>query len=119
MERTDGILRMLKINYASSQDDVQAYSWKLVLKIFTFLDDTETSAMAHYTRGALQYMIIDKDNPNSVLNMVTLLRENDRNVQDHLTKEMWNVSTTFIIRCDRIVWRNGYTRKIRSPFWTC
>ena len=73
MERTDSILKILKINYASSQDDVQAFSWKPVLKIFTFLDDTETPAMAHYTRGALQYMVIDKDNPNSVLNMVTLL----------------------------------------------
>ena len=51
MERTDGILRILKINYASSQDDVQAFSWKPVLKIFTFLDDTETPAMAHYTRA--------------------------------------------------------------------
>ena len=28
MERTDGILRMLKINYASSQDDMQEFSWK-------------------------------------------------------------------------------------------
>ena len=32
MERTDGILRMLKINYASSQDDIQEFSWKPVLK---------------------------------------------------------------------------------------
>lgn len=95
MERTDGILRMLRINYASSQDDVQAFSWRPVLKIFTFLNDDETNALAHNTRGVLQYMVIGKDNTNSVLNMVTLARENGRSVQDHITKEMWQCLNDF------------------------
>ena len=89
MERTDGILRMLKINYAASQDDVQAFSWKPVLKIFSFLNEAQTNALAFNARGVLQYMVTDKENPNSVLNMVTLARENGRSVQDHITKEMW------------------------------
>ena len=89
MERTDGILRMLKINYAASQDDVQAFSWKPVLKIFSSLNETQTNALAFNTRGVLQYLVTDKENPNSVLNMVTLARENGRSVQDHITKEMW------------------------------
>ncbi len=95
MERTDGILRMLKINYASSQDDVQTFSWKPVLKIFTFLNEAEVDKLAHNTRGVLQYMVIGKDNPNSVLNMVTLARENGRSVQDHITKEMWQCLNDF------------------------
>ena len=95
MERTDGILRMLRINYASSQDDVLAFSWKPVLKIFTFLNDDEANALAHDTRGVLQYMVIGKDNTNSVLNMVTLARENGRSVQDHITKEMWQCLNDF------------------------
>ena len=95
MERTDGILRMLKINYASSQDDVQAFSWKPVLKIFTFLEEGRANALAHDTRGVLQYMVVGKDNPNSVLNMVTHARENGRSVQDHITKEMWQCLNDF------------------------
>ena len=95
MERTDGILRMLRINYASSHDDVQAFSWRPVLKIFTFLNDDEANALAHNTRGVLQYMVIGKDNTNSVLNMVTLARENGRSVQDHITKEMWQCLNDF------------------------
>ncbi|HSZ86934.1 MAG TPA: alpha-E domain-containing protein, partial [Puia sp.] len=43
MERSDGILRMLKINYASSQDDIQEFSWKPVLRIFTYLKDEEAN----------------------------------------------------------------------------
>lgn len=95
MERTDGILRMLKINYASSQDDTQEFSWKPVLKIFTFLNDADANLLAHDTRGVLQFMVIGKDNPNSVLNIITLARENGRSVQDHITKEMWQCINDF------------------------
>lgn len=95
IERTDGILRMLKINYASSQDDIQEFSWKPVLKIFTFLEEQEISAMAHDTTAVLQFMVLGKDNPNSVLNIVTMARENGRSVQDHITKEMWQCLNDF------------------------
>src|SRR4051812_20382320 len=86
MERTDGILRMLKINYASSQDDTQQFSWMQVLKISTFLREEEARTVAHDTRAVLQFMVTGKDNPNSVLNIITLARENGRSVQDHITK---------------------------------
>ncbi|MEO5892391.1 MAG: alpha-E domain-containing protein [Ferruginibacter sp.] len=104
MERTDGILRMLKINYASSQDDTQEFSWKPVLKIFTFLEEDDANALAHDTRAVLQFMVIGKDNPNSVLNIVTLARENGRSVQDHITKEMWQCINDFyhIMRQDKL-----------------
>ncbi|MBC7890290.1 MAG: alpha-E domain-containing protein [Ferruginibacter sp.] len=104
MERTEGILRMLKINYASSQDDTQEFSWKPVLKIFTFLEEEEANALAHDTRAVLQFMVTGKDNPNSVLNIITLARENGRSVQDHITKEMWQCINDFYhnIRQDKL-----------------
>ncbi|MCP9752191.1 alpha-E domain-containing protein [Ferruginibacter sp. HRS2-29] len=95
IERADGILRMLKINYASSQDDVQEFSWRPVLKIFTYLEDDKIDVLENNTRGVLQYMVTDKENPNSVLNIVTQARENARSVQDHITKEMWQCLNDF------------------------
>jgi len=95
MERADGILRMLKINYASSQDDIQEFSWKPVLKIFTFLKEEDAALLAKNTRGVLQFMVTDKDNPNSIYNIVTQARENGRSVQDHITKEMWQCLNDF------------------------
>ena len=105
MERADGILRMLKINYASSQDDVQEFSWKPVLKIFSFLPDAEAEKIAPDTRAVLQYMVTDKDNINSVLNIVTQARENGRSVQDHITKEMWQCLNDFYhaVRQEKLV----------------
>ena len=95
MERADGILRMLKINYASSQDDQQEFSWKPVLRIFSYLKEEEARAFEDYSRVVLPYMVINKENPNSVVNIVTQARENARGVQDHITKELWQCLNDF------------------------
>jgi uncharacterized alpha-E superfamily protein len=95
MERTDGILRMLKINYASWQDNSAEFSWSPVLKIFSFLEEEEIAAMEKDGRSVLLFMVIDKENPNSVLNMVTRSRENARSMQDHITKEVWQCLNEF------------------------
>jgi len=89
LERTDGILRMLKMNYASSQDDLGEFSWKPVLQIFTYMNEGEANAIAFQSRAVLQYMVTERENPNSVFNIVTHARENARSIQDHITKEMW------------------------------
>lgn len=89
MERTDSMLRMLKVNYASSQDDVQNYTWRSVLKIFTYLDDEEITELEKKSRDVLCYIVTDRQNPNSVYNIVVQARENARSVQDNITIELW------------------------------
>jgi uncharacterized alpha-E superfamily protein len=60
-----------------------------VLKIFSALDDQQIKEVERAGRKVLQYMVLDRNNPNSVLNMVTQSRENARAVQDNITKELW------------------------------
>jgi uncharacterized alpha-E superfamily protein len=95
MERTDGILRMLKINYYSSQDDREDFTWRPVLQIFSNLEEPQIAEMERNGRKVLHFMVIDKENPNSVLNMVTKSRENARSVQDNITKELWQSLNEF------------------------
>lgn len=104
MERTDSIMRMLKTNYASSQDALQTFSWRPVLQIFTFLEDDEVSKIEKDSRVVLNYMVADKSNPNSVYNMVIRSRENARSVQDHVTKELWQCLNEFyhLVKEDRL-----------------
>jgi len=104
IERTDGILRMLKINYASSQENNLDFTWKPVLKIFSFLDEDAIARIEKDSRAVLQLMVVDKENPNSVVNMVTRSRENARAVQDHITKEVWQCLNEFyhLVREDRL-----------------
>ena len=77
VERSDGILRMLKINYASSQDTVQEFTWEPVIRIFAGTDE-ETEKLGNNSRAVLKYMVTGKSNPNSILNIITLARENAR-----------------------------------------
>ncbi|HCN84596.1 MAG TPA: alpha-E domain-containing protein, partial [Sphingobacteriaceae bacterium] len=89
VERSDGILRMLKINYASSQDALHEFSWRQVIKIYTDLEEEKICEIENNSRAVLQYMLIGKENSNSILNMITLTRENARSVQEHITKDLW------------------------------
>jgi uncharacterized alpha-E superfamily protein len=90
IERSDGMLRMLKINYASSQDAVQEFTWEPVVRIFAGHDDDEESLkLANNSRAVLKYMVLGKSNQNSILNIITLARENARSVQEHIPKDLW------------------------------
>jgi len=89
IERSDGMLRMLKINYASSQDTVQEFTWEPVIRIFAGSDEEETGKIGNDSRAVLKYMVIGKENPNSIVNIITLARENARSVQEHIPKDLW------------------------------
>ncbi len=91
VERADGILRMLRINFITSLDKSggQAFSWESVLQIFTPLAQTEREVMRYDTNAVLKYMITDADNQNSIKNIIARAREDARGVQDHITKEAW------------------------------
>jgi len=95
LERTDSIMRMLKTNYASSQEFSDGFTWRPVLKIFTYLDSQEISRLEKDSGAVLDYMVFEKENSNSVFNMVTKARENARSVQDHITIELWQCINDF------------------------
>ncbi|HEY8782623.1 MAG TPA: alpha-E domain-containing protein [Mucilaginibacter sp.] len=90
IERSDGMLRMLKINYASSQDAMQEFTWEPVIRIFGGKDEEEeTGRLGNNSRAVLKYMVTGKSNSNSILNIITLSRENARGVQEHIPKDLW------------------------------
>jgi uncharacterized alpha-E superfamily protein len=60
-----------------------------VIKLYTKLEDEDIKKIEHNSREVLLYMIAGKENPNSIINMITLARENARSVQDHITKDLW------------------------------
>ncbi len=89
IERSDGVLRMLKINYASSQDAINDFSWAPVIGIYSNIDEQKLNKIEFNSREVLQYMVMDKSNPSSILNLITQARENARSVQDHITNDLW------------------------------
>jgi uncharacterized alpha-E superfamily protein len=91
MERADTLLRVIRTNYILSFDVVDSsdFHWKDILGMFAVLDDETITLNGENTAAALQYMITDTRNVNSIKVLFVRARENARGVQDHITKEVW------------------------------
>lgn len=111
VERSDGILRMIRINYASSQDTIQEFTWNPVLRLFSGSEEEEDiSKLKTDSRSVIEYLLFNKSNPNSVLNMITMARENARSVQEHIAKDLWQCLNEYYhtIKDPKLLW---YVRK--------
>ncbi len=95
MERTNGLLRMIRTNYIASQDEVTDFSWQAILSVYGNLKPEAISAIEHQSVQALECLVIDRENPSSVIHNITSARENARSVQDHITKEVWQCLNEF------------------------
>ncbi|WNH13555.1 alpha-E domain-containing protein [Thalassobellus suaedae] len=86
MERGNGILNLLKVNYYANQDSPELFSWTPIIKNFTPPEnkfDTEDAI------ECIDFMVFNTSNSNSILNIVTKARENARSVQEHISRELW------------------------------
>lgn len=106
VERSDGILRMLKINYASSQDSIQEFTWTPVIRISSGGNETEIAAVENDSRAVIEYLLFNRDNPNSIINIVTLARENARSVQEHIAKDLWQCLNEYYhtVKDPKLLW---------------
>jgi len=89
MERTNGMLRILRTNYISSQDEVKDFSWLTLLRNNSDATAEKIEAIGKDSVKVLEHLLLDKENDHSVFNNITRARENARAVQDHITKEVW------------------------------
>lgn len=89
MERTNGMLRILRTNYISSQDEVKDFNWQTLLRNYSDATPEEIQSIGNHSVRIIQHLLLDKNNGASVLNNITRARENARAVQDHITKEVW------------------------------
>jgi uncharacterized alpha-E superfamily protein len=89
MERTNGMLRLLRTNYISSQDEVADFSWHSVLRLYSDLPASKTEQINGHSPKVLEHLILDTNNIASVCNNIYRSRENARAAQDHITKEVW------------------------------
>lgn len=86
MERGNGILSLLKVNFYANQDSPELFSWTPIIKNYTTADNE------FFTEDAIEcieYMVLNLGNPNSIINIVTKARENARSVQEHISRELW------------------------------
>lgn len=83
------MLRILRTNYISSQDEVKDFNWETLLRNYSDAPPEEIQTIGNHSVKVLQHLLLDKNNGSSVINNITRARENARAVQDHITKEVW------------------------------
>ena len=89
IERTNGMLRLLRTNYISSQDEVNNFSWRSVLRLYSDVSPLQTEMIEMQSSRVLDHLVLDFNNTSSVCNNIYKARENARAVQDHISKEVW------------------------------
>lgn len=95
MERTDGMLRVLRTNYIASQDEVKDYNWQVLLRHYSDASPEKLVLIGGNSIQVLEHLLIDKENTASVYSSITRGRENARAVQDHITKEVWQCQNDY------------------------
>ncbi|MCW3108700.1 MAG: hypothetical protein JWQ09_3206 [Segetibacter sp.] len=90
MERTQGMLQIMRTNYISSQEDINDFSWRPLLNTYgSGISKEELRKIEKDTPKVFEYLILDKMNLSSAYNNIMQARENARAIQDHITKEVW------------------------------
>lgn len=91
MERADGLLRLTGTHYILSldKDENGSRNWRSVLEVLTVTPEEKLVALQNDTKAALQKLLLDGRNADSLKSIVNKARENARGGQDHITKEVW------------------------------
>ncbi|PDH43838.1 MAG: hypothetical protein CND43_03535 [Flavobacteriales bacterium MED-G15] len=89
MERSYGLLNLIKTNYNSTLDSGDYASWNNVLKTFMGVEEAKSNDDYLDTISIINYMLFDLENPNTMVNIVIKARENARSVQEHISRELW------------------------------
>ncbi|HVX49428.1 MAG TPA: alpha-E domain-containing protein [Chitinophagaceae bacterium] len=93
MERADGMLRVVRTSYifALDKDISKDITWRPVLETYTTCKEEDIIKMENDSAAVLKKIILDADNNNSLKIIINRARENARGVQDHITKEVWEI----------------------------
>ncbi len=89
MERSYGLLNLIKTNYSSTLDSGDYSSWSKITQTYLGYGNSVPILNHKDSIKVIFFMLFDKNNSNSVLNMIFKSRENARSVQEHISRELW------------------------------
>ena len=89
MERSYGLLNLIKTNYNSTLDSGDYSSWNNIQKTYMGIYESKPNDEYLDTISIINTMLFDSENPNTMSNIVIRARENARSVQEHISRELW------------------------------
>lgn len=89
LERTENVARILHINETYARDKPEGPDWQRVLDLYSdserFHEDHEEAS----EQAVLQFYILARGNPTSIVSSIINARENARSVRHLISTEMW------------------------------
>lgn len=95
LERAENLARILEINETYARDDPDGPDWKRVLRLYADLKRFESLHGEASTQAVLNYYVIDRDNPSSIVRCIDCARENARSIRHLISTEMWTQINIF------------------------
>ena len=89
MERSYGLLNLIRTNHNSTIDSGDYSSWNAILKTYMGIEEFKIYKSYSDSISIIDFMLFDLNNSNTLINMVTRARENARSVQEHVSRELW------------------------------
>ena len=89
MERSYGLVKLIITNYNSTLDSGEYSSWNGILKTYMNIESLDDLNEYDDVISIIDFMLFDKINPNTLINIISKARENARGVQEHISKEVW------------------------------
>jgi uncharacterized alpha-E superfamily protein len=89
LERAENLARIIDINKTYARDNPEGPDWRRLLVLH---EDVERFAASHEeadARSILNFYILDRTNPVSIISCLANARENARSVRHLLSTEMW------------------------------
>ena len=101
MERSYGLINLIKTNYNSTIDSGDYSSWEIIMK--SYMGQIESEEYQNYidSISAIEFMIFDTKNPNTLINILNKSRENARSVQEHISRELWLSINTYYLHISK------------------
>lgn len=105
MERTNGLLQVIRTRYIASQDEARPLVWRPWLGMYGDMQEEDIALIENHYPTVLEYILFNSTNGASAFNNIIRSRENARAIQDHITKEVWQCLNDYyhFIRNDELV----------------
>ena len=91
LERAENISRFLEVSEAMALDcpPGSAEPWLPLVDATGDRRSFDEAYPAGTPRDVLQFLLLDRENPNSIVSCIAMARENARQIRDVITTEMW------------------------------
>ena len=118
LERAENISRFLEVSEAMALDcpPGSAQPW---LPLVDATGDRRSFDQAYPTRtpgDVLQFLLLDRENPNSIVRCIAMARENARQIRDVITTEMWEQINDlhWSLQDGEVIWSEPVQEQLRT-----